>query len=123
MQTDDLRRLAIRDLKKGGLLETGACGRVRWKLGGREVRDPLLIERHEDALRFERAGVTSWVPIEYVAAGFGGRQAMFACPNCQHRKRVLYGRGGLFQCRECWGRGTRCRTRTRPGEQSGKLRR
>ncbi len=57
---------------------------------------------------------SQYIPLEGRPANYGGKQWYFICPNCDTRRRVLYGVVGFMACGECRGiyKQTRNRTKT-----------
>jgi hypothetical protein len=73
------------------------------------------------------ADIVERVPLERVAAGFGGTRAYFRCPGtgCGQRVMVLYLVNGLFRCRCCHGLAYECQredARRRAGRRADKAR-
>ncbi|MBF0699162.1 hypothetical protein [Streptococcus danieliae] len=57
---------------------------------------------------------SQYIPLESRPANYGGKQWYFICPDCDTRRRVLYGVVGFMACGECQGiyKQTRNRTKT-----------
>ncbi|MVX58152.1 hypothetical protein E5983_00485 [Streptococcus danieliae] len=57
---------------------------------------------------------SQYIPLESRPANYGGKQWYFVCPDCDTKRRVLYGEIGLMACGECQGiyKQTRNRTKT-----------
>ena len=112
------KSIDIRRWHREGRLRAGQAFSLAWTDGG-QPPDSILVRTEDGAavLMFwsRRHGQTEWppvvqrVPIDWTACRLGGRRPWFICSahrsgrNCGLRVAVLYGAGGLFACRRCYG--------------------
>jgi len=116
--TDECQSIDVRHLHRNGLHEPGHSFSIRWLRAGRDTgsirgvvsRDGrperiTLLYRHRRGLGRELEDVREPVEIAWTACNFGGERPWFICPGagCGRRVAVLYGPGGYFLCRHCYG--------------------
>ncbi len=102
-------KLAIIALQKAGALRAGAWRVWRWTRGGEECAS-IGVHGANGAVRLEYClsegdrpprRIDARIEIDWRACRFGGRRALFRCPQCCGSALNLYLAGGRFCCRAC----------------------
>lgn len=108
--TDDLNKLDVRELCRGGWLLTGAPFVSRWSFRGEVISSiggksewgrVVLNYRHRE--RGEEWKTLEYsIQLEWTQCHFGGTRPWFICPgrDCGRRVAILYA-GKYFLCRQC----------------------
>lgn len=107
---DQFHRLAMKDLTRGGWLQPGRRGTIRWFRGDIETgsigwlvsgvdHEPVAI-----TLTYQCGGesVGERIELTWTECHFGGKRPWFVCYGCGRRCGVLYG-SARFRCRRCHG--------------------
>jgi len=101
--------LDVRALHRQRKLVVGNSFICTWKCGGRiAAQIDVEIRRNSLVLRFARTttlnvpeSVESVLSFASTPCNFGGERRWLRCPKCNRRIGVIYGVGGIFQCRGC----------------------
>lgn len=107
-KAESSKRFDVREIRRKGLLRTGAAFNWQWSIDGRPC-GTVAVRVHPDSLRIEYAiqqedgpkDRSQSVPLVQTACQFGGHRTWFSCPCCARRVEVLYLRWQRFACRTC----------------------
>ncbi len=111
LHTDPLLSLDVRWLGRIGALAPGAVSTPQWSRRGEPagwittIREPdsdcLILDYTTYAAGAEREQVRDAIDLETTPCHYGGARTWFLCPQCQHRRAVLFACNGRFRCRTC----------------------
>ena len=109
---EDMHRIDVRDLARGGILDTGnlvtlTLNRVSTETFSIDIRgrggSVELVYQIDGEPVFES------VELDRTPCNYGGQRPWFRCPNCARRCAVLYG-GERFWCRSCHALDYQCQS-------------
>lgn len=109
LKAEQLHRLDIRVMARGGLLKSTMPFSWSWNRGGEPSGNIAIHIESENALtlRYTFTGgevardVAERVSIARTRCPYGGSRPWFNCTRCPRRVAVLYLRQGVFACRHC----------------------
>lgn len=101
---EQLMRLDIRAMRRGGLLQVGGTNHWNWSRGDEHVGSvQLTVNADSIRLAYSVNGqdASQIVTTTTTSCLFGGSRRWFSCPTCHGRVALLYMRASRFACRRC----------------------